>query len=126
MFLPLIGFNKIFLKIRPDIIHAHLQATDLYIALINLLSFNKYNLIRTVHNPRKTAYIPAFLDKYFYNLYPKNIACSDFVKNNYENIHLREYLQSIPNGIDISRIEFGKTKAEIRERLGIPANTTVF
>lgn len=124
---PIFKIKKELKIINPEIVHAHLQLSDIYVAIINLLSFNKYKIYRTVHNPRRTYKLPQFFDRLLYKYFDFNIACSDFVKQNYVDRNLRKSLISIPNGIDITNIDkVEKSKNELRNSLGINKDTVVF
>jgi glycosyltransferase involved in cell wall biosynthesis len=124
---PFFRIRNTILELKPDVIHAHLQLSDVYVAFVKLFSFRKHIIVRTLHNRRRPKRFTKSIDKFFYKIYDKNIACSDFVKENYIDKELREYMISIPNGIDLSRLDsITKSKKELRESLGIPLESAVF
>lgn len=114
-------------EIQPDIIHAHLQLSDIYVSLINLQSFKKYKIFRTIHNSRGLTRFPDIIDKLLFASYNANIACSEYVRDNYKISSLRPKLISIPNGIDLTLIDnIKESKSIIRSNLNLPNDKTIF
>lgn len=115
-------------KIRPKIVHAHLQLSDFFILFVNkLLFFRDMIIIRTVHNKRRAARLNFTFEKMMFEGYNHNIACSDFVRDNYENPILRPLLYSIPNGIDLTECNryMELNKLELRKELNLPLDKVI-
>ncbi|WP_343539393.1 glycosyltransferase [Sphingobacterium thalpophilum] len=128
MFKPIIRLGKILKEIDPDVVHSHLQPSDIYCACLKILG-KRFKNIRTIHNPRKTKFIPRIFDPLFFSLFDSNIGCSTFVKNKYPNSSLQKEIISIDNGIDLGELRSLKDrmdKIEIRSELGLGENTCVF
>src|SRR5690606_9644098 len=128
LYKPVVKLNRLINQIQPDVVHSHLQPSDLYMAFLRL--FNRsFKNIRTLHNPRKTKFIPKFLDNYFFSMFDHNVGCSLFVKKNYPDVDIRSQIKSIDNGIDLQEVNEEKQKTEksaIRNQLNIPEDSCVF
>src|SRR5690606_37362933 len=86
-----IGYLKVFFfllitlhKIKPNVVHAHLQMSDFFVGIAaKTFIIKKPKLIRTIHNKRRAARLNYFFESLLFKSFDFNIACSDFVKNNY-------------------------------------------
>jgi len=88
---------------RPKLIHSNLEQSDMLLGLTKV--FNRScSYIRTLHNVKVFDRIPLILYKLLFNLYDKNIGCSNYVKTHFEIAKLRKKIFAIPNGVDIERI----------------------
>ncbi|MVZ63644.1 glycosyltransferase [Sphingobacterium humi] len=115
--------------IRPNVVHAHLQLSDLFIFVVRkLLFFYDFKIVRTLHNKRRAARLSNSVETSMVTGYDSNVACSDFVRDNYENTPLRKHLISIPNGIDLSESDKLKdlTQEKARRLLNLPQDAIIF
>lgn len=120
---------KTIFKLRPNVVHAHLQLSDFFILVVRrLLFFRKVKIVRTVHNKRKSSGLPSSFEQRLFKGYDYNVACSDFVQNAYEVKGLRQFLVSIPNGIDLSEANryLSLEQSTTREKLGLPLGKKIF
>lgn len=125
---PIAMLNKVINEIKPDVIHSHLQPSDIYASILRLLG-KKFKNIRTIHNPRKTKFLPKFLDRYFFSSFDSNVGCSATVREKYPNVSLRNKIISIDNGIDLRELKKLKeisNKDLIRKELGLKDDVCVF
>lgn len=115
-------------KHNPDIVHAHLQLSDIFVLYVKkLLSFRNFKIIRTIHNKRKLPGLASFFEEDLFKSYNFNIGCSDFVKENYEDEELRNYIRSIPNGIDLNEVKENQKKnmTDLKKELGLSLDKKV-
>lgn len=113
---------------KPDIVHAHLQLSSIFVLCAKkLLFFSKFRIVRTVHNKRKLRGYSSLFEIEMFKSYDANIGCGDFVKENYEDEGLRKYIRSIPNGIDLNAVKknIKRSSPEHKKSLGIPADKKV-
>ena len=99
------------LKIRPflkdvDVVHVHLFPALYWVAFSKMLSLSKAKLVYTEHNTsnrRRNNPIFKVVDKFVYKKYDVIIACSNKVKDKFEESFNGIPCYSIPNGIDVSK-----------------------
>lgn len=127
LFLPFKILNLID-KISPDVIHSHLEQSDIFVAIAKILGGpTKIKYVRTIHNSQAWKRVPHIINRLLFKFYDENIACSSSVVKCYSILSCRKYLSHINNGIDLSFVfSIKKDKIFYRKKLGIPENKIIF
>ena len=99
---------------RPDIVHAHLDQSELFSALSMYLCRPRPILIRTIHNIRICLPLARTLRPWLTGRYDWSIACSDAALNSPENALPKSRACAIDNGITLP--ELGE-RAVVRRRV---------
>jgi glycosyltransferase involved in cell wall biosynthesis len=102
-----------FLK-QYDVVHVHLFPALYWVALAKWISFSKVKLVYTEHstsNRRRNNWLFKLLDSFIYSKYSRLICITDEVEAQLKKqLQFSDDLfQVIPNGIDLSKIEFAKS-----------------
>lgn len=104
IFIP-IFLIKTIKKIKPQIVHSHLDQSDFFIALSKLLNRvllnNKIKYVRTLHNNCLISTIPEKVHGWIFNKFDKTFSCSQSVKDNFQLKKYRNQIISVPNGINL-------------------------
>lgn len=123
----IVNFFKLNLCInswKPDVIHAHLYASQFVFSFVKkFLFYNKFLSVRTLHNTKVIDSKFIFLDKFLCTAFDYTVACSSSVevafKEKFQNFNT-ERLKLIENGCTLaSEVTSLEEKAISRKMLGI-------
>lgn len=127
----LIGMAKAFIKqVGPDVLHSHRYKENVLAAIVHS-AVGSPSLIRTQHGmPEPFAHgaslqhrLSLLADGFIARrMTSRIIAVSEDMRERLARIYPRERLTLIPNGINIDALEIAATKAEARQRVGLPAS----
>lgn len=95
-------------KIKPTVIHSHLDQSDFFVAVAKLLlPFYKHKalFVRTLHNNNVIKRIPLIINSWVFRQYNKTFSCSISVKEDFQIEKYRNRILPIPNGISLSKIK---------------------
>jgi glycosyltransferase involved in cell wall biosynthesis len=111
---------------RPDIVHAHIEQSELFSALSMYLCHPRPILIRTIHNSRIGLPLARKLRPWLAARFDWSVACSDAVLNARENALPKSRACAIDNGITLPELgERAVLRKRVRAELGVPSGMKV-
>jgi glycosyltransferase involved in cell wall biosynthesis len=108
--------------VRPDVIHAHLDQSELFVALASLGLRRRPALVRTLHNTRITVPLARWLRGWTQSRFDFTIACSPAVLASPAHALDGAPACAIPNGIALPPNTAATHKRLIRLETGLPAH----
>jgi len=123
-----IELYKIIKRIKPDVVHSHLEQSDIFVSLSKLLlGSNKIKFIRTLHNSVAWRRAPLLVNKSLFYFFDENIGCSVSVANEFSIPTYRSKIKAINNGIDLTILNNSlNSKEYYRDQYNIPIDRKVF
>ncbi len=113
-------FARILRQFKPDVVHSHLEQSDLMVAIARLLvGRHRFRLVRTIHNIYAIKAISASAHKWLAAQFDVSVACGEVVSRTYPFMGNNQ--RCIENGVDIDSA-IPEATPDLRRQLGVDEN----